>query len=216
MTMRSFYIRIAGEEQGPVGAAELRQLVRSGVLTRSDHVRESESTQWLPATKIRGAWPEDQTFSPASPPVPSPAADRAEVDHAFDPSTPAPQPLAEKGEGSNGAKREASSTRDLPHQTTKGAEILGVSATAVTCLQIVGTVLLWIWTLAVGAVFVVLIYACVVNTEKLSAGAFWGLFVLFGVFARSLAAACSATYSVHERLSGRVARADGLTEKSDL
>ena len=86
----------------------------------------------------------------------------------------------------------------------------------VTCLQIVGTVLLWIWTLAVGAVFVVLIYACVVNTEKLSAGAFWGLFVLFGVFARSLAAACSATYSVHERLSGRVARADGLTEKSDL
>lgn len=57
MLARSFFIRIAGEVQGPLSSDDLRNLARTGVLTPSDEVRDANSSEWRLALNLVGLWP---------------------------------------------------------------------------------------------------------------------------------------------------------------
>lgn len=90
---KEFFIRIAGEEQGPVTDRELRNLVAAGVLTQRDEVRVGRLTRWRRASDLQGLWPiaelqemnsqreqRSEAFSPEvsgdPPPLPAVSAER--------------------------------------------------------------------------------------------------------------------------------------------
>lgn len=64
-----FYAR-NGQKNGPVAGSILKQLARSGELSLSDLVWREGMTEWAPASKVKGLFPEG-VVAVAPPPLPT-------------------------------------------------------------------------------------------------------------------------------------------------
>jgi len=52
--MAEWYVRLEGDEQGPMSAARLKSLADTGRISRATYVRIADSSNWVPAAKVRG------------------------------------------------------------------------------------------------------------------------------------------------------------------
>lgn len=68
----SWHYSTDGSQHGPISSAELKELARRGALGPTDLVWKAGMDNWIPASKVRGLFPEpkEPAPSPAPPPVP--------------------------------------------------------------------------------------------------------------------------------------------------
>ena len=72
----TFYLRDGNEVSGPVTAQQLRQMVASGTLRKTDYVRAADQDKWYVAGVVKGLFPEAvQSPHPTHPDTPSPRDD---------------------------------------------------------------------------------------------------------------------------------------------
>src|SRR4051794_2703415 len=64
MTQQWYFSRDGKTKSGPVSAAQLKELARSGRLVPTDQLWREGLTQWMPATKVKGLFPNDQSNPP--------------------------------------------------------------------------------------------------------------------------------------------------------
>jgi len=90
-----WYYARGGEKSGPVTAAQLKQLVRSGELARNDMVWKEGMAEWKPAGTVKGLFPPPPGTTPDSPAPPPLPRDR-DGGTTSDPSPLLTHPLVRK------------------------------------------------------------------------------------------------------------------------
>ena len=87
-----WYYAVEGQEHGPVGPAELKQLAASGQLSRQDLVWREGLTDWVEARQLKALWTPAPVRTPAAVPAGGASiaddADRGEYGLADDQSPP--------------------------------------------------------------------------------------------------------------------------------
>ena len=91
--MADWYYARDGRHQGPITAAQLRQMAQAGELQPDDLVFKEGGTNWVPASTVQGLFP---AGGAAVRPAPAPARAGGEAD-AFNFESGAPAPAEEQG-----------------------------------------------------------------------------------------------------------------------
>lgn len=72
---RTFYLRRGNKVRGPVTTRQIREMVTSGTLHKTDQIRVADQDKWYMAGEVKGLFPDEvQSSSPtrAQPPMPQP------------------------------------------------------------------------------------------------------------------------------------------------
>lgn len=64
--MPDWYYSRNNEQTGPLTAAQLKSLAANGELNAEDFVWNETMTEWLPAKRVRGLFPQAQPVQPAA------------------------------------------------------------------------------------------------------------------------------------------------------
>ena len=59
-----WHYSVAGEKKGPISSSELKQLASAGKLSRSDLIWKEGMANWVPAGKVKGLLPVQETSTP--------------------------------------------------------------------------------------------------------------------------------------------------------
>jgi hypothetical protein len=86
----SWFYSVKGQRQGPVDSKRLKELARHGGLSPTDMVWHEGMIEWIPASKVRGLFPEGIAVPPPMPPEAASAAVPAVV--KMETPIPAAQP----------------------------------------------------------------------------------------------------------------------------
>lgn len=77
MTMSEnwYYTKDGKNKNGPVTAAQLGELARSGQILPTDMVKRDDMQKWLPASQVKGIFADNENPAPRPPPIPQSVAD---------------------------------------------------------------------------------------------------------------------------------------------